>query len=404
MLSTVTAPLAAPARDAPLAGLRVAYLAFESFPNAKGSGTRIAAMSSALADAGAEPHLVTLPSRQLGERVHPSVVYRPQRVLHDNFLARALAFQRAAARALRAIRPDVVHFRGVFEGQAALSYARARAIPAIFEVNGLPSVELQYHHPAVGEAQELLLRLRESERRCLAAATRVITQSQTTLAFLRDRGLPPSTPAAVIHNAADPPPTPSPAPAPPGPPEVLYVGTVAPWQGVAELLMAARRCLRVRPLTLTIAGPARRRWRKQLERACKRLKIQRAVELTGALGRRAIAERVARATVCVAPLRRDVRNKHQGCNPIKLYEYMAAARPIIATDLPCTREIIEHDRTGLLLPSPRPKLLAEALLELLADPARQARLGAQARAEVLAHATWRTRQAQLVRVYQDLLA
>ncbi|MCA9719552.1 MAG: glycosyltransferase family 4 protein, partial [Myxococcales bacterium] len=311
----------------PLAGLRVAYLAFESFPNAKGSGTRITAMTSALAGAGAELHLVTLPSRRATPpgAAPEGVTLRPLHVLHDNFLARALAFQRAAARALMALRPDVVHFRGVFEGAAALSYARARGVPAIFEVNGLPSVELQYHHPAVGEALELQARLREQERRCLAAATRVITQSETTLEFLRGRGLPLATPATVIRNAADPerfrPACPE-IPARGSAPEVLYVGTVAPWQGVAELLMATRRCLRERPMRLTIAGPARRRWQRQLARACRRLKISDAVELTGPLGRRALADRIARATVCAAPLRRDVRNKHQGCCPIKLYEYM----------------------------------------------------------------------------------
>ena len=46
--------------EARLAGLRVAYVAFEGFPNSKGSGTRIRQMTQALSDAGAEVHLVSL--------------------------------------------------------------------------------------------------------------------------------------------------------------------------------------------------------------------------------------------------------------------------------------------------------------------------------------------------------
>ena len=45
----------------PLAGVRVAYAAFEPFPNAKGSGTRISQMLRALAEAGAEVRLYSLP-------------------------------------------------------------------------------------------------------------------------------------------------------------------------------------------------------------------------------------------------------------------------------------------------------------------------------------------------------
>src|SRR5690606_28152914 len=46
-----------------LKGLRVAYAAFEPFPNAKGSGTRMARLLEALAGAGAEITLFTLPGR-----------------------------------------------------------------------------------------------------------------------------------------------------------------------------------------------------------------------------------------------------------------------------------------------------------------------------------------------------
>lgn len=376
---------------------RVAYIALEPFPSPKGSGTRIGASVRALTEAGYEVHLVTLPARESrvapeGVQLHPITVYE------RNFLARALAFRDAVGRRLQAIGPDIVHFRGVFEGQAALAYARRHGIPAIFEANGLPSVELQYHYPAVGSSMPMLSRLRDLEAQALGGADMVLTQSQTTLGFLRGRGLPESTPALVIPNGATVPTTSGPETVPE---TVLYTGTLAPWQGVAELLMAARRCNRVRPVRFVLAGPVRRRWKVQLERFIRRLKVESAVTLAGPVERDVLARQIAGATVCVAPLRRDVRNKTQGCSPIKLFEYMAAARPVVATDLPCVREIVDDDR-GELVSSPRPKLLAERIMALLDDPTRRHELGRRAQAWVREHATWQHRAEALRRAYADL--
>lgn len=378
---------------------RVAYVAFEPFPNAKGSGTRITATLRALVAAGYEVDLITLPPRHASAGL-PGVALHPIRLDERNFLARALAFRDAVGRRLRAIRPDIVHFRGVFEGQAALSYARVRGIPALFEANGLPSIELQYHYPAVGASMQMQGRLRQLEADTLRDADVVLTQSETTLGFLRTRGLLEATPAHVIPNGAELPEIPT-ARATSERPTVLYTGTLAPWQGVAELLMAARRCARVRPLDVVLAGPVRRRWRTQLERFIRRLRIESVVTLTGAVDREDLSEAILGADVCVAPLRRDVRNKTQGCSPIKLFEYLAAARPVLATDLPCVREIVDETR-GELVPTPRPKVLAERILGLLDDTERGAELGRAGRAWVSAHATWAHRARSLVDIYARL--
>src|SRR5690606_4309372 len=122
-----------------------------------------------------------------------------------------LAFRGRVARELEAVRPDVVHVRGVFEGEAALAYATERRIPFVFEVNGLPSVELVYHHPSVAAALDFQAKLRQLEQHLLTSASLVVTQSRTTLGFLRDRGLQAHAPSVVIPNGADPDAFPAPA-------------------------------------------------------------------------------------------------------------------------------------------------------------------------------------------------
>ncbi|MBX3250740.1 MAG: glycosyltransferase family 4 protein [Myxococcales bacterium] len=429
-----------------LTGLRVAFAALEAFPNAKGSGTRITEMVRGLAEAGAEVTLLSLPGRRDAPLPHPRVTLHPLRIAEGNYLARALAFQAEVARALARLRPDVVHVRGPFEGQAWRAAPGARRV---FEVNGLPSVELRYHYGGFTESPALEGKLRGLEASVLGEADMVLTQSETTRAFLGYRGLRPEVRCHVIHNGASLSERPSPsahradrpelapvaehadgAPlveraervplveraervplveradrAPLGDvPTALYIGSFAPWQGLAELLMATRRLLRAGvPMRLQLIGPSKKRWRAQLARAARRLKIADTLVLDEPLARPALADVVARADVCVAPLRRDLRNAVQGCNPIKLYEYMAAGRAVLATDLACVREIVDDGRTGILARPSSPRALAEGLGALLEDPTLRARLGDAAQEEVARRGTWAHRRAELVAAYEALL-
>ena len=393
--------LSTPAR--PLAGLRVVYAAFEPFPNAKGSGTRITQLVGGLAEAGARVTLATLAAEGDGP-LPAGVIHRSLRVAEPNLLRRGLLFRDHVARLLAGLHPEVVHVRGVFEGQAALAYARHAGARCVFEVNGLGSVELPYHYPEVGRSQEFQRKLRALELSLLTGADQLLTQSHTTAAFLGDRGLPAGAWCAVIPNGAEPDDY-DPAPSDPeGPLRLFYAGTLAPWQGVAELLMATRRVAREHPVTLALAGSARRRWERQLRRVLRRLKLEQSVALLGPLSREQLARRVSASDVCLAPLRRDGRNVRQGASPIKIFEYMAAGRAVISTDLPCVREIVDDERTGLLATSSRPSALADPILRLARDPELRLSLGAAARAEVIQGSTWRARREQLVQTYVELLA
>lgn len=386
-------------------GARVAYVAFERFPSAKGSGTRIRHMVGALVDAGCEVHVVTLAGNSDFPSI-PGVKLHPIRILENNYLARAMRFRGQVARRLQALAPDIIHFRGVFEGEAALAYAQRRGVPTVFEVNGLPSVELRYHYTELSSAPDFERRLRDLEKRVLCGSRHVMTQSRTTARFLEARGLPSATPAVVIPNAADPAIHFRPIEEQPAEStlRVLYAGTLTPWQGVGELLMAIRRVLRERDVHLTLAGPAPRRRQRRLERAVRRLKVGEAVTFTGPLRRADLADLVRRQHVCAAPLRRDLRNRIQGASPIKLYEYMCAARAVLTTDLPCVREIVEGERNALVVHSPRPGRLAEQLLRLGADPDLRRRLGDAAHADVMAQATWPLRRRALVDCYTEWLS
>lgn len=71
--------------------------------------------------------------------------------------------------------------------------------------------------------------------------------------------------------------------------------------------------------------------------------------------------------------------------PRALLEGAACGVPMVATDVPGCRELVLEGQTGLLVPPSAPDLLAAALLRLLGDAPLRTRLGAAARAYVLAH-------------------
>ncbi|MBL8134591.1 MAG: glycosyltransferase, partial [Anaerolineae bacterium] len=77
-------------------------------------------------------------------------------------------------------------------------------------------------------------------------------------------------------------------------------------------------------------------------------------------------------------------------SPMKLFEYMAAGRPILASDLPALREVID-ERAAVLLPPQEVTAWAEALRRLRDDPGLRASLAAEARARVMRAYTWEAR-------------
>jgi glycosyltransferase involved in cell wall biosynthesis len=100
--------------------------------------------------------------------------------------------------------------------------------------------------------------------------------------------------------------------------------------------------------------------------------------------------------VLVAPYQREVQIAGGGetaswMSPLKLFSYMAAGKPILCSDLPVLREIIQHGRNGLLIAPDDMEAWLSALKELSADAGERTRLGTNARSDFLARHTWQQR-------------
>ncbi len=113
--------------------------------------------------------------------------------------------------------------------------------------------------------------------------------------------------------------------------------------------------------------------------------------------------------VLLAPYQRDVRteggkhNASRWMSPLKVFEYMATGKPIIASDLPAIREILSHEEDALLCDPDDPNGWKESIIRLYKDPALRDRLGNNALAKFLDNYTWDKRAERIMANLDDKL-
>lgn len=89
--------------------------------------------------------------------------------------------------------------------------------------------------------------------------------------------------------------------------------------------------------------------------------------------------------------------------PVKLYEYMAAGLPVIASDFPLWRQIVDDARCGLLVDPTDPDAIAKAMEWILDNPEEAEAMGARGRMAVMERYNWTVEGEKLVAYYRDHL-
>ncbi len=166
----------------------------------------------------------------------------------------------------------------------------------------------------------------------------------------------------------------------------VYAGSLGPLKGTDHLLAAAARLPAVR-FALVGAYPGAGAG------AADRPAAPPNVRHVGPVAPSAVQPLLAAADCLVLPHARASAERH--LSPLKIFEYLAAGRAIVATDLPATHGILGDEVNALIVPPDDPERLAGAIARVLADPALAARLGAAAAAGAREH-TWEKRAARIL--------
>lgn len=169
---------------------------------------------------------------------------------------------------------------------------------------------------------------------------------------------------------------------------VAFVGTLKPWHGVPDLLhavaIANTRSADPDRWTVRMIGDGPER--DNLERLAATLGVE--TEFTGAVPPGTVPRLLHECDAAMAPYPPEDAGREDYFSPLKIYEYMAAAMPIIATSVGQIPSILEHGRTGLLVPGADTSGLASALTRLAAEPVLRASLGRQARTDAERRFSW----------------
>ena len=359
---------------------RVLYTAFDIVPSPKGASTHILHFLRGLVNSQFDVHLLT-PNDGLLPRddtIEGARVTRISQDLTQNFLARATHFGKSVLTHLT-LNPnyDVVHFRNIWDGLFIAQNKKRFGYKTLFEVNGLPSIELKYHYPGIDAG--LLSKIKEQEIATLHLSDSIICPSNVTRDYIASLGLSRNR-VTVIPNGV----SPSDFSASQLPsredriPTLLYIGTLADWQGLEVVIKALPKILEKQLVQLRIVGRGRSRQRKFLSKQIRKLGVEGSVLVEVARPHHEIPALIAESDICLAPLGLNDRNVTQGACPIKVLEYMASARPLIASNMPIVRELVREDVDALLFSPSDPEDLARQVLALLNDFELSQRLSASA--------------------------
>jgi glycosyltransferase involved in cell wall biosynthesis len=177
-------------------------------------------------------------------------------------------------------------------------------------------------------------------------------------------------------------------------PVILYSGTFEAYQGLPDLIAAIPLVrAQVPNATFVLVGADR----------ANGLATQDDVEALVRSGALRIVERQPRAEMAAYLAMADVLvspRAYGGNLPLKIFDYLAAGRPIVATDIPTHRTVLTEDR-AVLVP-PRTDALAGGILALLQDELRAARLSRAARAYADEHLGWEPFVESVAAIYDEV--
>ena len=297
------------------------------------------------------------------------------RIEADDPGARERAQQEVSARiAARIIAggADLVYERYSLFSTALAEVAEATGAAGILEVNA-PLIEEQRTHRVLVDEEAAAKAL----ARQVAAATATVAVSDPVRDWVRER-----TGSESVHTV------PNgvsitrivPRPEDIGDPVVTFVGTLKPWHGVADLLAAA--ALAKRPWKLRIIGDGPER--AALEEQAAGLGIE--VDFRGAVAPADMPGQLAGSAIGVAPYPDLGGEQQQYFSPLKVYEYLAAGLPVVASAVGQLPQILGE--LGTLVSPSDPAALAAAIDTLAADPVLRGKLGWRGRMQAEEKHSW----------------
>lgn len=177
-----------------------------------------------------------------------------------------------------------------------------------------------------------------------------------------------------------------------------YLGWLGDYSGVDSMTKAFELAAKEFQVKLLIGGKVIPGAKADFQNG----KASEVVEYLGFVSRPQIADlfaRVRMGLVTVLPSGNSI-----NAQPTKMFEYMSSALPVIASNFPVYRKIIESAGCGLLVDPANPAAIASAILWLLRNPERAEQMGRNGQRAVVERYNWEREARSLISTYEELQA
>ena len=390
--------------------MRILYLADIRFPLERANGIQSMETCHALAARGHEVTLVVRPDSHTPAR-DPFVFYGLPRIAGLQIEVAPITGPAASrrvgyltftiGRAMGRTRQDLIFTRDLGLASLLLRVPAAVRAPVLYEAHGIAAdVAAALPGLLTGAPEASPAKLRRLARRdahVWRAADGYVTITQGLARELAARfgerlriAVVPD--GARATDSTDPGPKPRPDAHSPTPAFTIgYAGHLYPWKGVNLVIEAVAALQDTRGLI--VGGHEKEPDLARVKAFAEQLNCVSRVTFMGLLPPAQVAQWLREADVLALPNPASAISR-AFTSPLKLFEYMASGRPIVASDLPSIREVLKDRENALLVEPGNPQALVAGIRRIKDDAALGARLAEQALQDVRAF-TWARRAERL---------
>lgn len=184
-------------------------------------------------------------------------------------------------------------------------------------------------------------------------------------------------------------------------PTLLFCGRLIQRKGIDVLLNSLPQVLKHQKVNVVITGEGdcKEQWIQQ----SKELGLTDVVKFAGFVSNEELSELYSQCAAYVHPAIFDDNGDTEGLGVV-LIEALSYKKPVIASKVGGIIDVIQNEKTGLLVPEKDPTALADAIQRILSDPALGATLGEQGYHHVRQFFDWDRISAQTAEIYHELVA
>lgn len=182
-------------------------------------------------------------------------------------------------------------------------------------------------------------------------------------------------------------------------PFLIFVGSFYPWHDVVTLLKAFAVVLKTHPeARLVLVGEGAER--EKMMKLSADLGLENAVLFTGFVSHTEVSRYVNAADIAVVPM--PNMKQEMWLSPMKLFEFMASGKAIVASAMGQIKDVIRDGENGLLVAAGDEMALANAISMLIENTPMRKRLGERARDEAAQEHSWEKYISRLELVFRDV--